>query len=416
MKAWYVAKNDLKIIIRDIPGLIFLFVTPILVITIASFALSGLFNKSQNIFTIPIVVKDDGYQARIFLNELEKIDAISLEKYYEEDGRRYAMTTKMANQLIPKRKAAIIIPEDFSDNFSAGKETKIIVLKDPADRVVPSVIRDIVTKVISQFNSKRLGVDVASATLEAFNNEELIKRQINIDYRPYIAYAGKLTDELIDDPVIDVEDKAAVEDSSVHKATPFESNVPGYAVMFILFGTTFAAGTLLAEKEDGTLKRLVVAPISKMSILGGKLMSNFLQALAQALILFSIGHWIFGMWLGRDIIALVLLIFATAFAATGLGILLAAFCKTKSQVRGIAVMVVLVNSALGGSWWPLYIVPETMQKIGHITLTAWAMDGFNNLLIYGKTLESITLSLFVLIGMGTIFFSLAIGKFRMDDY
>lgn len=414
MKAWYIAKNDLKIIKRDIPGLIFLFVTPILVITIASFALSGLFNKSQDIFTIPVVVQDDGYEAKVFLEELEKIDAISLEKYFMKDGRRHLMTFQKANQLVPKRKAAIIIPYNFSDNINAGKETKIIIIKDPADRVVPSVIKDIVTKIISEFNSKHLGINVASATLEEFNKEELIKRQINVDYRPYVEYAGKLTNELIDNPVYDVEEREVVEDSTIHKATPFESNVPGYAVMFILFGTTFAAGTLLAEKEDGTLKRLLMAPISKWSILGGKLLSNFLQAIAQAVILFTIGHVVFGMWLGRDLIALVMLILATAFSATGLGILLAAFCKTRSQVRGIAVMVVLINSALGGSWWPLYIVPEAMQKIGHLTLTAWAMDGFNNLLIYGKTIGSIASSLLVLTVMGGFFFIVAIKKFHME--
>ncbi len=120
------------------------------------------------------------------------------------------------------------------------------------------------------------------------------------------------------------------------------------------------------------------------------------------------------MWLGNDILALILLIMLTAFAATGLGMLIAALAKTRSQATGITILLVLTMSALGGSWWPLYIVPTWMQQAAHITLTAWAMDGFNQLLIYGKTFTAILLPLTVLALIGIVSFTTAIARFKFD--
>lgn len=56
--------------------------------------------------------------------------------------------------------------------------------------------------------------------------------------------------------------------------------VPGYAVFFALFGINAAAATILQEKEDGTFRRLLIAPIQKYSLLGGKLLAQFILTLA----------------------------------------------------------------------------------------------------------------------------------------
>lgn len=69
-------------------------------------------------------------------------------------------------------------------------------------------------------------------------------------------------------------------------------------------------------------------------------------------------------------------------------------------------------SALGGSWWPLYIEPEWMQNLAHITITAWAMGGFNDLLVYNKEFSSVLIPSAALIGMGILFLTISIQKFR----
>ena len=218
----------------------------------------------------------------------------------------------------------------------------------------------------------------------------------------------------VDNPPVKVVSEKVQGHEKTHEATPFESNVPGYAVMFVLLGTTAAASSLLEERERGTLRKIQTLPISRMSILSGKMLSNFITALFQMLVLFTVGHFVFGMWLGNSVIGLILLIISTAFAATGLAMLIASVCKTRAQASGVSLLIVLSMSALGGSWWPLYIVPEWLQNVAHITLTAWSMSAFNDLLIYGEGLSSILSSIGVLSGMGLIFLLLSVRLFRFN--
>ncbi|MCL5290005.1 MAG: ABC transporter permease, partial [Firmicutes bacterium] len=380
MKFRHIAFNDLKIFSRDIPGLLYLFITPIAVIAIASFALSGLWNSSTAVFRIPVVQLDDGDLAKEFMERLQQVEALELETNYIENGRRYPMTEERARKMIKERKAAIIIPADFTERIRTGRLAKVIVLEDPVDRVVPSVVGDITRSIVNRFNTMSASLQSSQKTAKVMESNIMLQGG-SVDPRPALRSGAKVAEALVEEPPVIVESK---EIGGVgRKVTPFEANVPGYAVMFILFGTTGAAGSLLQEKEEGTIRRLLTMPVSRASILGGKMTAYFLQALAQAIILFAVGHFVFGMWLGNDLAALALVILATCFAATGLGMLLASLCRTRSQVTGISVLVVLAMSSLGGSWWPLYIVPELMQKVAHITLTAWAMGGFNALLTYG---------------------------------
>lgn len=254
-------------------------------------------------------------------------------------------------------------------------------------------------------------IQASQETLQVIQKDVQLQGK-SIDPRPALKRAAEVASALVNDPPATVTLKDV--GGAQRKITPFEANVPGYAVMFILFGTTGAAGSLLQEKEEGTIRRLLSMPVSRASILGGKMTAGFLQALAQAIILFAVGHLVFGMWLGKDLPALALVILSTCVAATGLGMLLAALCRTRSQVTGISVLIVLAMSALGGSWWPLYIVPDWMQKVAHITLTAWAMDGFNALLTYGGNLSDVIIPVTVLLGMGAVFFTIALSRFKLE--
>lgn len=59
-------------------------------------------------------------------------------------------------------------------------------------------------------------------------------------------------------------------------------------------------------------------------------------------------------------------------------------------------------------------MPEWMQMVSHVTVTAWAMDGFNALLTYGKGIGAIVLPALVLFGMGAVFLFLAVRRFRFQ--
>jgi ABC-2 type transport system permease protein len=156
--------------------------------------------------------------------------------------------------------------------------------------------------------------------------------------------------------------------------------------MFALFAVTGGAATILKEKEQGTFKRLLIAPLPPSALLGGKLLAQFIQTFVQLTLLFALGIFIFKVNVGPSIPALLLLIVATSFAATGVGLILVSVVKSQAQLRPITTLVVLSFSALGGSWWPIAAEPHWMQNLAKVTLNSWAMSGFNGLMIFDKDL------------------------------
>lgn len=98
MKAWYIAKKDLLILLKDIPGLIYLFITPIIVIAVASFALSNVFDSKTEKFKIPIVVNDNGELSKRVIGELKKIPALEIEETYELNGKKKAYTEEQVKR------------------------------------------------------------------------------------------------------------------------------------------------------------------------------------------------------------------------------------------------------------------------------------------------------------------------------
>ncbi len=200
----------------------------------------------------------------------------------------------------------------------------------------------------------------------------------------------------------------------VAKTNSFDQLVPGYAVFFALFGINAAAATILQEKEDGTFRRLLIAPVQKYALLGGKLLAQFILTLVQLLVLFGIGYFAFHLDIGSWPAVIALLV-CTSFAATGLGILLVSVVKTRRQLNPIITLVVLITSAIGGAWWPLFLEPQWMQSLAKIGLTAWAMEGLNGTMLLDKGFMQVLPDILGLLAYGIICFIIAMRFFRFEQ-
>ena len=78
--------------------------------------------------------------------------------------------------------------------------------------------------------------------------------------------------------------------------------------------------------------------------------------------LFLVGYVVFKVHM-NDWLTVSLLLIGTSFAATGLGMLLVSLVRTRAQITPVVSLVVLVTSAIGGAWWPLFLEPTWMQQL-----------------------------------------------------
>ncbi|MDP2931336.1 MAG: ABC transporter permease [Chloroflexota bacterium] len=124
------------------------------------------------------------------------------------------------------------------------------------------------------------------------------------------------------------------------------------------------AGSVMQEKREGTFRRLLVAPMSRPAMLAGKLVPYYIINLLQLILMLGVSSLMFKMSLGYSPAGLVAVSLAAAATATGLGVPVASLARTEAQVGGLAVLLLLTLSALGGCFVPRFIMPEWLQTIG----------------------------------------------------
>jgi ABC-2 type transport system permease protein len=109
------------------------------------------------------------------------------------------------------------------------------------------------------------------------------------------------------------------------------------------------------------------------------------------------------------------LLIGTSFAATGLGMLLVSVVRTRAQINPVVSLIVLVTSAVGGAWWPIFIEPTWLQQLAKIGITAWAMEGLNGSMILGKGFMDVLPDILGLFAYGLICLILALRLFRFQQ-
>ena len=118
--------------------------------------------------------------------------------------------------------------------------------------------------------------------------------------------------------------------------------------------------------------------------------------------------------IGTHPFALLAITVAASFAASGLGLLIAALAKTTEQIGGIGSMLVVTMAALGGVMVPRVAMPQSMQNVGLLTPHAWALMAYQDVLVKGGGLMTVLPAVGGLLGFASLFFAVAIVRFRWD--
>jgi ABC-type Na+ efflux pump permease subunit len=193
-------------------------------------------------------------------------------------------------------------------------------------------------------------------------------------------------------------------------------SVAGTAIFMLLFSVAGIGESLLEEKQEGMLKKLLCSPLRSNHILYGKMVFANIISIAQLSIMFVYAGLVFGLAIMHHLPSLVLMIFVTAYACSSFGIFLASFAKSRQQVQTLSTLVVLIMSAIGGSMIPIFIMPEFMQKIAVFSVNYWGVQGFYDIFWRLLPLTDITFlsRVFILIGTGTLLNFIALQMFKKN--
>ena len=401
MKIFFIMLKDFKLLLRDRMSILLMTAVPIVVISVAGIALSGIYGKTGSGFKIYLPVVDlDGRELSGMLPEiLKKSGVFTVEMVSEDEAYRLVRDTN-------KAAAALIIPKDFTKNCLTGNKQKLILLTDPAKAIEISAVKS----ALKEFESR------ISLTLQAMRNIKSSTLPLLFSLNPELTaskFKSMMEKEYSDSLVVEEENLTGIKKN----LTSFDQNVPGFSIMFAMFGMLygFSESVFKERDEDRTLRRFLSAPVGITSLLAGKLIAKITTGFFQMMILFAFGYYAFDMSLGNSLAGIVITALGISFSAASIGLFVSSISNTREQARSMGTLVILTLSGLGGCWWPLFIEPSWMQKLSYIAMPAWGMNCFYNFMLRGKDIAASVYYLAGLYAYGTVILIAGLAIFSRWD-
>ena len=412
-KLFLIGLKDLKLVFRDRAALVFTLLAPFL-LTIGMGFVTGRFSgSSSGLSDIPVVIVNLDHDqlgdalADLFSSE-ELADLIEPTSSADPDAARQSIDDDQAA-------AAVIIPEGFTRSvipaagaslgagFVQPAPVKIEVYANPSRRLNAGVVKAIVDEFLSRVEEGR--------TSGMTSMVQLMQSGL-LDPQSAAAEARSLFQDVeqTENPAMRL--KTNQEGAEAVEFDILAYMAPGMALLFLMYTVSYGGRSILAERSQGTLPRLLVSPTSTAQVLGGKVLGIFFTGVAQVGILILASTIFFGVKWG-DAAGLILLILATVFGATGWGMLITALARTPAQVGSVGSAIMLIFGILGGSFINLEQMPAFVQTVSKITPNAWGLDGFTTLAL-GGTLPNLVEPITALLIMGALLFGIAVLLFNRN--
>ena len=416
-----VARTHFAKLKRDRAAFVLAFVVPVVFFSV----FAGIFRGNSKTGTtrqIPVVIVDEDRSA----NSARFIGALRREKGLKVIDTRALPGGKagpvsdaaQAEEIVRAGDAplALVVPKGFGATpirFGPGTGGPVLrVLADTSDPIAPQVFNGLLQKVamtsmpdvlaesgIEQLD--RWGGELTPEQRERLRkNVESLRQETRT--APGTAAAGS-TDGRSGLVAVEVRDVLG-EKKKNPTAAVFAA---GLGVMFLLFSASGAGGALIEEAESGTLDRVLSTRVTMTQLLLGKMLYLSAVAVAQLTVMFAWGELFFGLELHQHLPGFFVMTIVTALAVSAFGLVLAALSRTRMQLVALSNLTILVMSALGGSMFPRVLLSESVQKIGLITLNAWAIDGFMKVFWREEPLGALLPQVAVLVASAVVLFWLA---------
>lgn len=267
---------------------------------------------------------------------------------------------------------------------------KVEIMTDSFDQVASQVLAAIVQKAVMTANAEIAKSKSPAPGSEPMSNPVVWARHINA-----MATGANFPQP----PVVEVVDVIGGK-----KANPVVAMyASGIAVMFLLFSATTASGSLLEERENSTLDRLLCSRLTMDQLLLGKWAYLTIIGAIQMSLMFIWGALVFRIDLFNHLEGFAAMTLVTAGAAASFALMLAAICQSRMQLGWVSTIVILSMSALGGSMVPRYLMSENIQRVGLLTFNAWALEGYNKVFWRELSLNELGMELAVLTTCGFVF-------------
>ena len=352
-----IGHNDIRLFLRMKAGYVWLFFVPLVFVYFFGIAFRGPGAPANPRPAVLIENHDAGFLGALLMEELDAQDMRLVDQTRRDEAER-----------------GIRIPADFTSKVIKTEPARVGFFQVEGSGAESAFLIELrLIRVIVALNSHLF--ELASRSNEPIDEVDLralakAENPVSLESR----FAGR-------------------------NPTPagFNQSLPGTLVQFLMMNLMIFGGASVAgERAEGVMRRLAVYPIRRWELVIGKVYGRFLLGVVQIIFFLFLGQFLFKVNLGHNLFAILVTLCLYAWVAASLGVWIGAVVKNEDKIIGLCVLASSIMAALGGCWWPLEIVPATLQVIAHGVPTGWAMEALHQLISFGGGWEAVLPKLGVL--------------------
>ena len=347
--------KDLRQRLRDRSAFIMGIGLPLALALIFNVLLSGVVSGSPG-FKFAIADEDHSQISAGFAEELRSLQGQGIVKLTQApsaaEATRWAASGKVD--------AAFVVPAGFSQAVTGGTAAAVQVIGNANATVAAQAARSIA----ESYAAGLTATGVALHTAIALSGTEPAPAQLAQMAAAAAAVASPVS-------IRDISAQRHELDAKTYYAA-------GMAVLFLFFTVSFGVIGLLDERKEGTLARLLAAPIRRGSVLAGKLASSFVVGVLAMGVLIGATSLLMGARWGNPV-GVGMLVVAGVLAGIGLAALVATLSTSAEQAGNLLAVTALVLGALGGTFFPIGRVGGFLSRLSLLTPHAWFLRGLGDL-------------------------------------
>jgi ABC-2 type transport system permease protein len=149
---------------------------------------------------------------------------------------------------------------------------------------------------------------------------------------------------------------------------------PGMLAMTVVMPSIFSAGSIVWDREFGFLREMLVAPVSRTSIVVGKCLGGATVATAQGCIVLAFAGLVGVPYSPTLILALLGMMLLLSLSLTALGTVLAARMKGMQSFMAVMQMGIMPMLFLSGAMFPLSNLPAWLSVLTRLNPLTYAVD------------------------------------------
>jgi ABC-2 type transport system permease protein len=399
MRILDLAFKDLSQILRDWKSGLFLLVMPLLFTLFFGFVMGSASAPKPDVdprLPIGVIDQDGGSLATNLKTLLENSEVVRPVVLDEKDA-------KQLNQMVEDGAlaAVVIIPDGYTTQLLADQPSMLEVIvnqSQPAGQTASRALETVTGRLLGAVEAAH----ISKSANQQSNLQDSLRKAIAAWEEPALTVS------------VEKATGNTTQNDQATSSSGYAQASAGMMVQFSIFGLITSAMVLVLERKSRTLQRLLSSPIRRVEVIAGHVLAMFCIVFTQQLILVFVGQFVFGVDYARQPLAILLMITVLSLWAASLGLLISAISRKEDQVITLSLIAMFTFAAMGGAWFPLEVAGKTFAAIGHVMPTAWAMDGFQNILMRGLAFQSVLMPAGILLAYTLAFFGLAVWRFRFE--